>query len=454
MERRQFIKDTVLGLPILLSMPLLLENCGKDDIKPIKTDKKIVVIGAGIAGLSVANYFKERGIDVILLESRDKVGGRLRVNRTPGFAFDEGASWIHGPNGNPITDLAEKSGTKTFLTSDDSVVVYDIDGSKYAENVLDDYESKYLDDIAKISGNGALDVSFGSVFYNKFPQTANDRLWTYLLSAYLEFDTGGDISKLSSLDYYDDENFKGEDVIVTNGYDTIAEYLAKNIDVRLNQRVTAIDYSGAKTQITTESASFEADFLIVCTPLGILKQQKITFTPNLPAAKMEAIENTQMGAVNKFLLVWDTAFWDTNLQYIGYTPEEKGKFNYFLNMNKFANANALMTFALGDYGAASELLSDDACKAEIMKHLRAIYGQDTPYPKDFYRTKWTQDPDTFGAYSFASNGSRSTDFDTLAEKVDDRLFFAGEHTSREYRSTVHGAYLSGLRAAKEVVDLL
>jgi hypothetical protein len=214
MQRRQFIKHTAFALPAMATMPIFLESCGKDDVEPIKTDKKIVVVGAGMAGLSAARYFKDRGVDVIVLEGRNKVGGRLRTDRTPGVAFDEGASWIHGPQGNPITDLAKKAGAETFLTSDDSILGYDKNGLLYADEVFDQYEEKYFDHIGKVQEIGAIDRAFGTVFYEKYPEAIGDRFWTYMLSSYLEFDTGGDISKLSSLDYYDDDNYKGADVCV------------------------------------------------------------------------------------------------------------------------------------------------------------------------------------------------------------------------------------------------
>jgi monoamine oxidase len=234
----------------------------------------------------------------------------------------------------------------------------------------------------------------------------------------------------------------------------MSAYLAKDLDVRLGHVVSSIDYSATKANIVTDQGNFEADFVICCVPLGVLKKDKIAFSPALPTAKVEAIGRMKMGSINKFLLVWDDIFWDESIQYVAYTPDEKGRFNYFLNLKKYTPANALMTFAFGDFGADTETWTDAQCTDAIMAHLRAIYGAATPAPKALYRTKWGQDPFTYGSYSFATNGSRSTDYDLLADAVDDRLFFAGEHTHRDYRSTVHGAYHSGVRAAKEVAAQL
>jgi monoamine oxidase len=85
--------------------------------------------------------------------------------------------------------------------------------------------------------------------------------------------------------------------------------------------------------------------------------------------------------------------------------------------------------------------------------LKNIYGSNIPNPNGLLRTKWSQNINAYGAYSYATNGTTTADFDTLAKAVNNRLFFAGEHTSRDYRGTVHGAYLSGIREADKIINL-
>ena len=300
MQRRKFIIKTILGIPTLMLVSLN-SSCTDDDISPISSDKKIVIIGSGISGLGAAKYFKDRNIDVIVIEAQDRVGGRLRTNRSLSVPFDEGASWIHGSQGNPITELATLSGADTFLTDDDNVAVFDIDGTEYTDDVLTTEEDEFDDLVGSI--NGEVNTSFMDAFNAQYPQYQNNRLWKYMLSAFLEFDTGGDIARLSSLDFYDDEAFKGEDLIVTNGYDKIAEFLATGIDVRLNTKVQGIDYANEKVQISTNQDYFEADFVLLTVPLGVLKNNIISFTPALPNQIQESIDNLEMGSINKFLCV-------------------------------------------------------------------------------------------------------------------------------------------------------
>jgi phytoene dehydrogenase-like protein len=192
MQRRKFIKDTLTGLPLIFLTPTLLASCGKDDEDITPNGKTVVVIGGGISGLAAAKKLKEKGFTVIVLEAQEKVGGRMRTDRSLGVAFDEGASWIHGPNGNPITNLASQSGANTFLTSDDSVKVFDTNGTAYSDTILTNAENQFTNALNAVRSAGTQTQSFQTVFNSLYPTQANDRLWKYMLSAFLEFNTGGD----------------------------------------------------------------------------------------------------------------------------------------------------------------------------------------------------------------------------------------------------------------------
>lgn len=443
MHRRKFIKTSVMGL--IAASPAIL--------RAGNAAKSVIVIGAGIAGLAAARKLQSSGLKVMVLEAQNRIGGRIKTDRSLGVAFDQGASWIHGPRGNPVTKLARQSGSRTYRTDDDNIAVYDLDGRAYADRKLDINEREFNAARAAVSRAGRHDQSFETVFNALNKGRINDRLWRYMLSAHLEFDTGGDISNLSSTRFYDDKEFGGEDLILTNGFDRIPEYLSKGLNIKYNVSVDTIEHTHFAMVVSANGQRYVADYALITVPLGVLKRRKIAFWPALPQAKQAAISSMGMGNVNKFLLVWDRPFWETDLDYIGYTPVQKGKFNLFLNLGKFAPIHALVTFAFGDYAHKTETMSDDRISGEIMAHLRTIYGNGIPQPAHFLRTKWGRNPHTFGAYSYTAKGTTSADFDTMAQAIDERLFFAGEHTSRAYRGTVHGAYISGLREAGKILAL-
>lgn len=450
MNRKDFLKTSALGLGALY-FPLGFSSCKRDD-RPIDTDKEVLVIGAGIAGLRAAQYLQNRGVTVTVLEASDRTGGRIRTDRSLGFAFDEGASWIHGAGRkNPIVDLAATAGGTTAVTDDDSVKVYDMDGSAYNTSDTDEAEKEYNKILRQLDGGSQ---SFLDAFYAANPQYEGDRFWTYMLSAYLEFDTGADLNWLTSSDFYNDEDFRGDEAIFTNGYDTVTDYIAEGLDIRLNTQVESIDYSGEQVNIVTDAGSFSGDFVVVAVPLGILQRERISFHPVLPDEKQSALSALGMGSVNKYLCVWDNPFWETDLQYIGFTPEERGGPNYYLNLRKYSDVNGLMTFTFGVKSIGFEQQSDSQVIEQIMAPLRTIYGNDIPLPRDFRRTRWNTDENTFGSYSFVREGARSSAYDLLAESIDQKVFFAGEHTNSDYRGTVHGAYLSGEREGRKIASVL
>ncbi|MFM9951839.1 MAG: flavin monoamine oxidase family protein [Saprospiraceae bacterium] len=452
MQRRKFIKNTLTGLPLILLPPTLLASCGKNDDDITPNGKTVHVIGAGVSGLAAAKKLKEQGFTIMILEAQEKVGGRLRTDRSLGVAFDEGASWIHGTNGNPITSLAQQAGMQAFPTDDESLLSYDIGGLARNNTVYSDAEDEFYAILETLMNSGNANQSFETVFNSLYPAYANDRLWKFFLSTYLTFDTG-DLNRLSSLLYDEGETFGDDERISTNGYDAIPNYLATGLNIQFNQKVTKVDYSGTKVKITHNENESEADYVIITVPLGVLKANIIQFIPALPAAKQNAIQKVGMNCVNKFLLTWDTAFWD-DVQYIAYTPEARDKFNYFVNVKKFhPTVNALMTFAYADYGRQTEIMTDAEIIDEIMLHLKDIYGSNIPNPSNMLRTKWQSNENSLGAYSYTAVGTEMRHFDDLAESVNDKLFFAGEHTEVDYFSTVHGAYLSGLREADKITDL-
>jgi monoamine oxidase len=449
MQRRKFIKKTLQNVVVIAASPSILASCRKDNT-PI--DKSVMVIGAGISGLTAAKMLKDKGFGVTVLEAQEKVGGRLKSNRSLGIAFDEGASWIHGIDGNPMTELAQKAGMDAFYTDDSSRKSYDIGGVLHNDSVYQNAEDELYDILDTLMNKGSAAQSFETVFNAQYPNHANDRLWKFFLSTYITFDTG-DLNKLSSLLYNEGEEYSGVEKISVNGYDTIPNYLAIGLNVQLNQRVTKVDYSGDKLKVTHNGTTSEADYVIVTVPLGVLKNNRIEFLPALPAVKQNAIQKVGMNCVNKFLLTWDTAFWD-DVQYISYTPETKDKFNYFVNVKKFhPTTNALMTFAYADYARQTETMTDAQVIAEIMSHLRDMYSANIPDPTNLLRTKWQTNENSFGAYSYTTVGTEMQHFDDLAAAINDKLFFAGEHTEIDYFSTAHGAYLSGVREAEKIIGL-
>ena len=452
MKRRKFLKTGLLTVPAFYAPSLLLSSC-KDDTN-IGNGKSVIVVGAGMAGLAAAVKLKSRGFTVTVLEAQTKSGGRIKTTRVSGFPFDEGASWIHGPNGNPLKSVADKAGATYSYTDFDNAKYYDTNGTTYANAAIDNAYTEYDQMMETLSDVGTVNKNFETVFNEQYPGYLSNRLWKHILAAETEFDIGP-LKDLSSIDYWDDEEFGGADKFITNGYDTLIKYLESGLDIQFNKVVTSINYSGDKVVVTTGTGTAEADFVIMATPLGVYKNNAFSFSPALPAAFQQAISKIKMNVVNKFFLTWNTPFWDNSLDFFYYTPEVRGKFNIFLNAKKIApTTNALVTYALSDFALETEGLTDDAVTTQIMGNLKNIFGNSIPNPVSMYRTKWGTNPYAYGAYSMPTNNSRTTEFEVWENALDSKVFFAGEHTIRDYRASVHGAYMSGERAAQDIINLL
>ena len=165
-QRREFGKQAV---SCIACAPFL-------DSSIDQSRKQVVIIGAGISGLCAATELRSKGIDVLVLEARSKLGGRLRTDRSLGVPFDEGASWIHGPKGNPITEVSKSAGVTTFRTDDESVEVYDVDGTQYTDRMLESEERRYRRCLRDLRGH--VSRSFEDALNEQFPFSKNNRLWT------------------------------------------------------------------------------------------------------------------------------------------------------------------------------------------------------------------------------------------------------------------------------------
>ncbi|MDX1993413.1 MAG: FAD-dependent oxidoreductase [bacterium] len=416
----------------------------------------MLVIGAGAAGLGAARRLHDMDYAVTVLEARDRIGGRVWSNRVwPGLALDMGASWIHGVKGNPLTELAHLYGVNTFKSNYDSFVAYDPSGKKLTEGQVD-YIYDLFDRVMK--GVDELDDDHLSM-REAVEQVVRDmnlspqERWAleFLLNVEIEEEFAADLEDLSVL-YEDDEiGFGGGDALFPQGYDQLLKPLADGLDIRLNHVVQNIAYDRDGVTVTTSQGVFRARRAVVTLPLGVLKAGKVTFTPDLPKAKYEAMEMLGMGLLNKLYLRFPAVFWEKNKHLIGNMGAQRGEWPEFFNLAVATDQPVLACFIGAKAARAMEALSDEETVASAMQVLRRMYGANIPDPEAYVLTRWGQDEFACGSYSYKRPGGYAEDRLTLAESVEEVLFFAGEATDIENTATVHGALMSGRRAAQEIL---
>lgn len=438
---------------------------------------KVIIIGAGVAGLEAANYLQSHGVkDFIILEARDHIGGRAyTINTWNNIDIPLGATWLHGVSPkNPLTPLVSKWHIQTKPFDYNSQTIYNSSG----EEISDAAESKYTNlyklyrdlltekrkDPQKNANLSLSDVAVEFIQSKKLDKSSQAGFLAQIVDK-IEEDYAADITKLSALWYDNDEGFSEKDSILLHGYKEIIEGIAKDIknQVLLNHIVNQVDYTNKQQIIvsTTQGKQFTGEYVISTLPIGVLKKGSVKFIPALPADKLEAIQHINMGTMNKIIMLFPKVFWDTT-QYITHIPPaywsgtnwvKKGEWVDFYNLAAFINKPILFALVSGDFALQLENQSDKQIIDGAMGILRTIYGANTPNPTSYIITRWGKDPFSEGSYSSLSPGALDDgeDYLNMAKTIDDHLLFAGEATTDMYPSTVYGAYLSGDRVAEEIL---
>ena len=302
-------------------------------------------------------------------------------------------------------------------------------------------------------------------------------MWHWHL-ANLEFAnaTRLDTLSLGQWDQDDPFEFGGDHEWLPRGNSRVVAALARDVDVFYNTPVDRIvdetdgdgsysNQAGVKV-IAKDGRTFVADAVVVTVPLGVLKRGDLKFTPELPLRKKQAIENLGFGALNKVLLLFPKTFWDTEHDTFGYVNscdagiENRGRFFMFYSYDgeELSGGSTLIALIAGDAALSVESSETDSETVQgVMTVLREIFEKrqiTVPDPVDSHVTRWGMDPYARGSYSNISPRGTGDDYDALAAPVGDKLFFAGEATSRQHPATMHGAFLSGNREAARVHQVL
>ncbi|KKK26202.1 hypothetical protein ARAM_003862 [Aspergillus rambellii] len=289
-------------------------------------------------------------------------------------------------------------------------------------------------------------------YQRMLPLTPKDmRLINWHL-ANLEYANATNISRLSLSGWDQDmgNEFEGEHSQVIGGFQQVPYGLWSSptkLDVRTNKIVTSITYSSSAGSAKQKAIvhcddgdSITADMVVYTGSLGTLKHRTVQFSPPLPEWKLGAIDRLGFGVMNKVILAFDQPFWDTERDMFGLLREPKNR----------------ESMVQEDYAAnrahQAECTPDAEIITEVMSQLRNVFKNvAVPDPLETIITRWGTDKFTKGSYSYVAAQALPGDYDLMAKSIGN-LHFAGEATCGTHPATVHGAYLSGLRAASQIIN--
>ena len=353
-------------------------------------------------------------------------------------------------------------------------------GWRLASNVLA-YNDLNLDVVAKASKTPSLGAAMDEAvkqyqfLLDLSPQDLRLINWHY---ANLEYANAVNVGKLSLGGWDQDagNEFEGVHAQVIGGYQQVPRgilHCPTRLDLRTRKTVRQIEYNPDNrftydsTKVLCEDGdSFDADHIVLTTSLGVLKDGNVKFDPPLPDWKEGPIQRLGFGTLNKVILVYEKPFWKVDQDMFGLLREpevhdsldqedyisNRGRFYFFWNCIKTTGRPVLISLMAGDAAHQAESSSDADLVAEVTQELGKIFKQSmVPQPIETIVTRWGKDRFARGSYSYVGAASLPGDYEAMAAPIG-TLHFAGEATCATHPATVHGAYISGLRAASEIIE--
>ena len=400
---------------------------------------EVCVVGAGAAGLAAARRLRAGGADVLVLEARERIGGRAHTSAAGGHPVDLGCGWLHSADENPWTQLAEKLGFAIDRTP-----------PPWETPAFGDHFTR-ADQTAFQEAFAAFDDRVEAAAQTGADRPAADLLepggrWNTVLDAVSSWYSGAELDRVSVLDYaaYADDEVNWR---LPQGYGALVATYGEGVPVRLGVLVEAVDRAGPRLRLTTSGGELLADQVILAVPTPVLADERLKITPRLPE-KVEAAAGLPLGLADKVVLALDRPErFEPDTGLFGRTDTTE---TASYHLRPFGRS-LVEAFVGGRWAEALEAEGPGASAAFAIEELGSLFGSDlrrrlTPVAA----TSWGADPFALGSYSYAlpgASGARAA----LAEPVEDRLFFAGEACSADAFSTAHGAYRSGIAAAEQAL---
>jgi monoamine oxidase len=428
--------------------------------------ERVVVIGAGMSGLTVASALRRGGVDCVVLEARDRIGGRLHTIDLAGTPVDLGGSWIHHPIGNPMRAFADQVGVACDPGDPlPTIAAYDVAEHRRLDQdevdrllalPLEEFPAvaERMDAQPDVAGSGWQAVEM--LVADAGMTGAEARRARQTMRAVLEADAA-DLAERVSLDWLaTQEEYEGDlfGDLPQDGYRSLVSAMADGLDVRLGVEAASVEVVERGVRVHATDGSVEAGTHVVVTvPLGVLKAGLPSFAPPLPGDRVKAIDGLGFGRYEKVVLVFETAFWaQAGLSHLMVFPaDEEQPTMWVFDLHAFGAGPALAAHVFHSATSTVAVQTSEEAAAWLTAILAEVVGAPAPEPVAAHVTSWSTDPFARGAYTHVPIGAEASWPDLLGEPVAGRICFAGEHTQLARAGYADGALSSGVREAKRLL---
>lgn len=410
----------------------------------IASEVEVAVIGAGAAGIGAARrLLAARGVSVLVLEARDRAGGRAWTMPSDAGPLDMGCEWLHSADRNVLAPLAAELGFTINRRRPDWTTRLNRSGEspEAEQDWIATREAHYW--AMHRAAQLAEDAPASSVL-------EPGGRWNALLDA---SSTWGNAVELEHLSVKDNDRYEDSGVNwrLLEGYGTLLATLARPLPISFGAVASRIDHAGRRIRIATDRGTISAARVIVAVPTDIIAGEHLVFDPPLPE-KRAAAAGLPLGLADKLFLRLDGKLSDVEdeLFLVGSTTRRETMSYQVQPLGR----RRINCFFGGRFAARLERDGIEAMAAHAIDELAGLFGGGIrrrlcPIAASF----WRADRFARGSYSYALPG-HADDRARLAAPVDDRLFFAGEACSPNFFSTAHGAFESGVAAADAVLESL
>lgn len=404
----------------------------------------VIVVGAGVAGHSAAQELRRQGLSFQVLEASTKRGGRARTDITTlRFPVDLGCHWIHSPGHNPFLQRADelgirvkKDGQDTFITRGGEILPADETSRLFG----------FADDCFRQLKNArVLDEDLSVA---EFLDCRDAPDWDFFKRSFLAKQASD--PTVASANDFANYVWEGQDLPVIDGFGTLVERAGAGVPVTYNMPVRHVSLTSTGVRVKAGDTLLEAGFVIVTASTGVIADGRLKFD-YLPPETREAIENLPLGSYNKIALQFDRDLFGTSEN--AFMVSDLARNDHIEIVLQPGGANGAVALISGEFSKELSRLGPLAMRDFTLSRLTEIFGSgvERSVQPEYVTMNWDAEEWVRGAWATAKVGAMNARRQ-LSFPVENRIFFAGEAVSCEFAGDVHGAYFTGIAAARKIAE--